>query len=109
MGKCMHVTDEGLLALSGMSKLAVLHMHDCEQISDLGLRAMSLLVSLESLDVSGCNISDSGIAYMHLPALRTLNLLRCRGPLSELSIRHLSLACTSLTSLHAPLSYVTLP
>lgn len=106
MGKCGQVTDEGVIALAAMSKLAVLHMYDCNGISNRGLSTLSRMVSLVSLDISGCRISDEGVCCMHLPALRLLNVLRCDGPLSDVSIRHLGSACTSLTCLHAPFSYV---
>ena len=51
----------------------------CEHVTDAGVELLSTLPSLVSLDVSGCNIQDQGIAsFGNGSRLKDVTLSECR-------------------------------
>ena len=98
-----NVSDEGLVHLSGLTKLEVLDLSNTKitdswreampelprltwldvrgtKITDLGLRRMSDLPSLKNLFVSGPKITNSGLEHLgKMTSLEHLSLTLCRG------------------------------
>jgi hypothetical protein len=67
-----HLTDRGLVHLSGLSRLRILEV-DHSKMTDLGLKALGKLTSLEELRVGGEGFSDRGLE--HLAGLKRLKHL----------------------------------
>ena len=100
---------EGLQAL-GKSKCAVsmkrLVLHGCNLISALSLRAISNLVNLEVLDLSGCNkLTIDGISRIgkSCGSLRQISLASCGDCVGDSFVEQLVAHSTSLTTVN--LSY----
>ena len=55
------VTDAGLTPLEHLTRLRELQLNECHRISDAGLGHLRRLSNLETLFVSGAEISDSGL------------------------------------------------
>mmetsp|Transcript_17075 Transcript_17075/g.47662 ORF Transcript_17075/g.47662 Transcript_17075/m.47662 type:complete len:834 (-) Transcript_17075:392-2893(-) len=70
-----HVTDEGLGALAGLTRLSTLNLAQCVHITDRGLCLVAdNMPSLAHLNISGCvQVTDVGLS--HLPRLRHLEVL----------------------------------
>lgn len=52
----------------------------CEHVTDAGVELLATLPSLISIDVSGCNIQDHGVASLgNSSRLRDLTLSECRS------------------------------
>ena len=72
------VTNEGLRAVSRLPALTSLDLTCCFKVTDEGLRAVSCRLTLTSLHLNRCNITNEGLrAVSRLPALRSLNLTDC--------------------------------
>lgn len=73
------ITDEGLRALvNHCPKLEVLDLTDCRKISDQGFEVLVQLKGLEYLDLSWCEITDYGLAFIsQITSLKTLKLVSC--------------------------------
>lgn len=73
----------------------------CEHVTDAGVELLGTLPSLTSLDLSGCNIQDQGIAALgNNPRFRDLTLAECPNITDlGLQVRHLLYAHVS-DSLH---------
>jgi Leucine-rich repeat (LRR) protein len=70
------VSDEGLVALEGLSKLRGLRIYS-RQVTDIGLKSIAKLKNLESLSIDGARISDTGLKEIAtLPRLKELELNR---------------------------------
>ena len=63
----------------------------CEHVTDAGVELLGTLPSLTSLDLSGCNIQDQGIAALgNNPRFRDLTLAECSNITDlGLQVRHL--------------------
>jgi hypothetical protein len=94
------LTDKGLRAVSNLPALTSLNIGFCEEVTDVGMRAVSSLPALTSLDIEGCmKVTDEGMrAVSHLPALKSLNLTYCHL-LTDETLRALS-SCNTLASLN---------
>ena len=52
----------------------------CEHVTDAGVELLGTLPSLTSLDLSGCNIQDQGVAALgNNPRFRDITLAECRN------------------------------
>jgi hypothetical protein len=95
------LTDEGMLAVSSLTKLTSLNLRFCRELTDEGMRAVSSLPALTSLDLTSCReLTDQGMrAVSSLPALTTsLSLSECIM-LTDEALRAVR-SCASLTSLN---------
>lgn len=100
---------EGIQAL-GKSKCAIhmkrLVLHGCTLISKLSLRAISNLVNLEVLDLSGCSkLTLDGISGIGKACRRLvhISLANCGDCVTDATVESLVVNCKSMTS--ANLSY----
>jgi F-box/leucine-rich repeat protein 13 len=73
---CQKLSDISLLRLTpGCPALTHLSLSYCEHISDTGVELLGKLPHLYSLDLTGCGITDHGVASLHNnPRLRHLGL-----------------------------------
>jgi hypothetical protein len=90
------LTDAGVRSVSSLTALTSLNIGGCCKLTDEGMLAVSNLHALTSLDLTWCHqVTDEGMrAVSSLPALAKLTLNGCR----EVTVRGVS-SCTSLTSL----------
>jgi len=69
------VDDDGLARLGGLTNLTHLDLWGNRRITDAGARTLGRLRRLTWLNLSGCHISDVGLAHLHaLTGLRFLEL-----------------------------------
>lgn len=62
---CVRVSDVSLLRISQKcSSLTYANFSYCEHVTDAGVELLATISSLTSLDLSGCNITDTGIAAL---------------------------------------------
>ena len=80
------ITDEGVRALTSLTSLQSLDLGACTQISDEGVRALSSLTSLQNLNMGGCDqITDQGVRLLSsLTSLQGLDLGMCITKLPHL-------------------------
>ena len=78
-GKRAALTDEGMRAVSSLPALTSLDLTDCDKVSNAGMRAVSNCSALTSLDLTRCfKVTVEGMrAVSSLPALKSLNLCGC--------------------------------
>ncbi|XP_072565416.1 F-box and leucine-rich repeat protein 13 [Paramormyrops kingsleyae] len=76
---CGRVGDMSLVRLAQRcSSLRHLDLSYCERLTDTGLECLGLLSSLVSLDLTGTNIQDQGLASLcSIAALRNLSVSKC--------------------------------
>lgn len=74
---CCLLTSETAACLSFCENLEVLDLSGCRSIADVGLKSISKLCKLTTLDLSGADITDDGLS-----TLRT-----CSSPVTSLSLR----------------------
>lgn len=74
---CNLLTSETAKSLSSCKNLEVLDLGGCKSIADHGLNSISVLSKLSSLDLSGADITDSGLSALGL----------CRSPIGTLCLR----------------------
>jgi len=110
------IVDSSLKALQYVATLRDVRLTACRFVTDDGLSFAPLLPTLNTLDVSWTQVSDSGVSS-HITrcnaSLTSLNLTGCsgltdRGVASLLGLvylKRLSLACTAITD--AALDYLT--
>ncbi|XP_078428016.1 EIN3-binding F-box protein 1-like [Wolffia australiana] len=104
---CASVTDAAIRALAELHgrSLRVLSLGDCKRITDDGLAAISeSCVRLEDVDLSGCAVSDAGVAALATSAagrdsLGVVSLSGCGG-VSGRSLLHLGNLCPRLRGLN---------
>jgi hypothetical protein len=79
-GEWAVLTDEGMRAVSGLPKLTSLNISCCKLVTDAGMRAVSRLPALTFLDFAGCQlVTDEGVrAVSGLPKLTSLNISFCK-------------------------------
>lgn len=71
------ITDKGCEYISRLSDLSHLNLSSCD-ISNAGLKTISLMKSLKSLDITFCNrVTDAGILFLR--ALTGLEFLDLQG------------------------------
>jgi len=76
---CTHLTDEGLRSLSNLPMLATLNLTWCRQITDRGIKALTALPALTSLQMLEINITSAGIKSLAaIPTLTNLDLWACQ-------------------------------
>eukprot|EP00731_Ephydatia_muelleri_P003564 Em0001g3564a len=62
---CIKISDVTLLRMTQCNqKLTYINLCYCEHISDAGVDLLAHLPSLVSLDITGCNVSDMGVASL---------------------------------------------
>lgn len=76
---CIRVSDVSLLRISQRChNLMYANFSYCEHITDAGIELLSSIPTLISLDISGCNITDSGaVALGNIQGLRDINISEC--------------------------------
>ncbi|XP_048863307.1 dynein regulatory complex subunit 6 [Brienomyrus brachyistius] len=79
LSSCERVGDMSLVRLAQRcSSLRHLDLSYCERLTDTGLECLGLLSSLVSLDLTGTNIQDQGLASLgSIAALRNLSVSKC--------------------------------
>jgi len=96
--KPSQVTMEGLRAVSNLLALTSLDLSGCNNVNAEGLRVVSSLPALTSLDLSGCNnVNAEGLRAVSMLALTSLDLSHCSNLTNE-GLRAVS-GCTALTHL----------
>ncbi|XP_036961772.1 dynein regulatory complex subunit 6 isoform X2 [Acanthopagrus latus] len=121
---CSHITDISVLSIAQrLRKLYHLDLSYCERLTDMSLEWLSGS-SISSLDISGCNIQDQGLAALERVHLKKLVLAECAhvtdigieklcktvrdlehvdvshcGALSDPAVRALSFYCRGLVTL----------
>jgi bacterioferritin-associated ferredoxin len=95
-----NVTDKGMRMLSLLTTLTSLDLRGCRRVTDKGMRTLSQLSTLTFLDLSWCEaVTDNGVRSLaSLTALTSLNVCRCRG-VSDKGLRALA-PLTALTNLN---------
>ncbi|XP_022234997.1 F-box/LRR-repeat protein 14-like [Limulus polyphemus] len=104
-----HVSDTGIGHLAGLTPEAVdgtvalehLGLQDCQKLTDVALRHVSLgLHQLKSINLSFCaSVTDSGLKYLaRMSELRELNLSSCDN-ITDLGMIYLAEGGSRLTSL----------
>ena len=75
------LTDVGLRGLAGLASLQSLNLSYCRAITNAGLEYVSRLGSLQSLNLGGCRaITDAGLEYVsRIGSLQSLNLSGCNA------------------------------
>jgi WD40 repeat protein len=69
------ITDEGLAQLEDFAGLTILQLSSCPGIGDEGLRHIGKLSRLQSLEISGTQITDIGLGYLKdLTRLQSLSV-----------------------------------
>lgn len=110
--RCMHITDDGMQRLSGLTSLERLNLYSADvtdaglqylsnltnlrqldlsytQITDDGLQHLRHLFNLEELSLYGTEVTDDGLQFMEdLANLKTLNL--CNTQITDAGLQHLS-------------------
>ena len=78
--RCKQITDAGLVHLKGLTTLAWLSLWGCDQITDAGLVHLKGLTTLKSLNLWDCDqITDAGLVHLKgLTTLEWLSLSRCK-------------------------------
>ncbi len=79
---CQKLTDESLKHISvGLTKLRRINLSFCVSVTDTGIKCLSSLACLESLNLRSCdNISDIGIGFLaedSMPNLKSLDVSFC--------------------------------
>ena len=100
------ITDAGLEGLSTFPDITSLHILNCPNVTDEGLKCIEPLSNLRRLNLSGSGITDQGLTHLSdLVELRELSLKRTAisddglSHLSELAnLEWLSLSNTSVTN-----------
>jgi hypothetical protein len=83
------LTDQGLRAVSILPALTSLNISSW-QVSDEGVRAVSSLPALTSLSLSWCDVTSEGLrAVSRMPALTFLDISRCEK-VTDLEVRAVS-------------------
>ena len=69
LGYCLHLTDLALAWIStGCPNVRKFSVRGCTGIGNVGLKSTATMLTLETLDISGCTgISDDGIHYLTVP------------------------------------------
>lgn len=71
-------TDAGFVLLFRCHNLVYASFCYCEHVTDAGVELLGTLPSLISLDLSGCNIQDQGVAALgNNPKFRDITLAEC--------------------------------
>lgn len=102
---CARITNNGIRAISGMSRLRSLSIANCRRVSDAGLKDVARLLQLRSLDASGTDISDTGLQHIcGLAFLTVLSIASCRR-VTDTGLRSVGnlrrLTCLDLTNVQA--------
>ena len=76
---CAELTDAGVLAVSGLSRLTSLDLTGCSKVTDTGLQAVAALTALAELSLGQCfRVTDGGLrAVSASPTLTSLDLTNC--------------------------------
>ncbi|MDX2152610.1 MAG: hypothetical protein SFV54_17855 [Bryobacteraceae bacterium] len=77
------MTDAVLERLPALDFLTSLSLEGSRRVTDDGLRHLSRLPELEHLNLSGCSITDRGLAGLRLPRLRRFELYHQAGITGE--------------------------
>eukprot|EP00064_Thunnus_orientalis_P012533 superscaffoldBa00001936_g12568 len=94
---CNHITDTSVMRIAKrMCKLYHLNLSYCERLTDMALEWLSSS-SVRSLDVSGCNIQDQGLAALERVRWKKLFLAECVY-ITDIGIEMTDMAVQYLTS-----------
>jgi hypothetical protein len=89
------MTDEVLERVAELDLVTSLDLSDSGRVTDEGLRHLAKMPRLEALNLTGCDITDQGLAVMrHLPTLREFYLLHHHG-ISDAGLANLA-SCEQL-------------
>lgn len=95
---CACISDEGLRHISKMINLSSVNLGMCELITDEGLKHLSQSPALRRLDFTGCDlITDEGLRHISSLKLTRLDLCDC-GDITDDGLHHVS-KITSLRKL----------
>ncbi|XP_013124115.2 dynein regulatory complex subunit 6 isoform X1 [Oreochromis niloticus] len=99
---CSHITDISVMRIAQrLCKLHHLNLSYCERLTDLAVEWLGW-TSLCSLDLSGCNIQDEGLATLEGIPLRKLVIAKCFS-VTDAGIKKL---CKNVTDLeHVDISH----
>ena len=88
--ECVWISDRGAASLSLLPSLRSLNMNGCESLTDEFLMHLRNNTNLETLRLGGCfQITDEGAAHLAgLSALKRLNLDDCA--ITDLALRHVA-------------------
>jgi hypothetical protein len=89
-GDANALTDKGMRAVSSLTSLTSLNLTGCDKITDKGMRAVSSLPALKSLDLRCCRkVTDEGVRAVS--NIRTLTFLDLDGcSVTEVGLRAVS-------------------
>nr|XP_046250511.1 dynein regulatory complex subunit 6 isoform X3 [Scatophagus argus] len=94
---CTHITDISVMRIAQrLCKLYHLNLSYCERLTDRSLEFLSGS-SVCSLDISGCNIQDRGLAALEAVCLKKLILAECVY-ITDIGIEMTDMAVQYLTS-----------
>lgn len=78
LSNCINITDEGLKYLSGLQKLRILNL-DETNITDAGLKYIKNLKSLQYLDLAHTKVTDKGIIVLgEMKTLRRVSVFKTK-------------------------------
>ncbi|XP_029212767.2 dynein regulatory complex subunit 6-like [Acropora millepora] len=94
---CVRVSDVTLLRIAQRChNLVYASFCYCEHVTDAGVELLGTLPSLVSLDLSGCNIQDQGVAALgNNPKFRDISLAECPN-ITDLGLQKMCQQCRQL-------------
>ncbi|KAL9960679.1 hypothetical protein ACROYT_G034165 [Oculina patagonica] len=94
---CVRVSDVTLLRIAQRChNLVYASFCYCEHVTDAGVELLGTLPSLTSLDLSGCNIQDQGVAALgNNPRFRDITLAECPN-ITDLGLQKMCQQCRQL-------------
>lgn len=94
---CVRVSDVTLLRIAQRChNLVYASFCYCEHVTDAGVELLGTLPSLMSLDLSGCNIQDQGVAALgNNPRFRDITLAECPN-ITDLGLQKMCQQCRQL-------------
>ncbi|XP_054632474.1 dynein regulatory complex subunit 6 isoform X2 [Dunckerocampus dactyliophorus] len=95
LSQCSLITDSAVNMIGyRFSKLCHLNLSYCEQLTDAALESLSCSY-ISSLDISGCNIQDEGLAALEEVPLKKLIIAQCIN-ITDVGIENLCKYVTEL-------------
>ncbi|XP_077452272.1 F-box and leucine-rich repeat protein 13 isoform X1 [Stigmatopora argus] len=92
---CSQITDSAITVIGQrFPKLSHLNLSHCEQLTDVALESL-MGSSVTSLDISGCNIQDDGLACLEEVPLTSLIISKCVN-ITDIGIENLCKYATEL-------------
>lgn len=70
-----NISDKSMEILGGLSRMEILRLYFCNNVTDYGLGKLTGLSNLRELGLNGCAVTDRGLNYLYaFPKLQTLSL-----------------------------------